>query len=262
MKKERTKSAINFTMIELLVVIAIIAILACMLLPALGRAKETAKGIACLNQEKQMGLATFAYADDFNQFLPILGDNNGGNSACTFLTSGTCYTKYSGNTYMDGYAYGVGLLFQNGYLRDPGITDCPMSTFYKLDDVDGSYGTYRSKYAKLVNGTGINGYIRSNYWFNPNQWQTGCAADKQQIAFDCSSFRTFRSNRPLMIDALMMQTSASGFLVSHINGYNIMASDGSAKFYPCKSAISKYNSSWSTSGWDGFGYLLNAIPYP
>ena len=60
----------GFTLIELLVVIAIIAILAALLLPALSGAKESARSVQCLNQLRQISLATRLYAEENEDLLP------------------------------------------------------------------------------------------------------------------------------------------------------------------------------------------------
>jgi prepilin-type N-terminal cleavage/methylation domain-containing protein len=78
---------VAFTLIELLVVIAIIAILAALLLPALASAKDQAMRTVCVNNEKQLILATHMYSSDSRDQLPFCNWDGGG----TFSIVGWLY---------------------------------------------------------------------------------------------------------------------------------------------------------------------------
>jgi len=81
----------GFTLIELLVVIAIIAILAAILFPVFAQAREKARAITCVSNEKQMGLALLQYIGDNDELFPFLQYyyTGTGTAPCTPLTGRT-----------------------------------------------------------------------------------------------------------------------------------------------------------------------------
>ena len=70
----RDETGRAFTLVELLVVMAIIALLAALLLPVLGRAKESARATVCLSNLHQIGIALQIYVQENNNKLPVMHD--------------------------------------------------------------------------------------------------------------------------------------------------------------------------------------------
>jgi prepilin-type N-terminal cleavage/methylation domain-containing protein/prepilin-type processing-associated H-X9-DG protein len=86
MERSEGKRTGGFTLIELLVVIAIIGILAGMLLPALSRAREMARGTSCANNLKNIGYAVQMYAPNYGErIVPVVQDLVGFNPAGTYF---------------------------------------------------------------------------------------------------------------------------------------------------------------------------------
>lgn len=231
----------GFTLVELLVVIGIIAVLISILLPALGRARENARRVACSSLLRQIGIAARAYANENKDSLPPYRFDNGAanyNLCPSGPGNGSLYNYvYAITGWNDaaGQDMGalVGRLVQTRYLRgevakmtrctsvDPGDDRADLATYHFMPHIAG----------RTVNGT----VVYQPWWKKLSKWGK-VSPDQKAIASSANGATSFvydGRKMALAADPMNGNTGAGSsnrfatHLVKGQRAYNLLYADGS-----------------------------------
>lgn len=234
----------GFTLIELLVVISIIALLIAILLPALSKARDSAKKVQCLVNVRQLATASTAFAVDYKgetpppataaATLPIsygIWHNNGFGDPTNFAQDALDAQRF-------GNYRRAGVLFSEGYSSAPEILYCPsMEESHPWLTIGGTRPGGNVRGGWFEEGSRPNTIIDSSYHYR----ETSAGEGEQPYSGSFSAV-TWRprftknlnidrdvSDQPIYADAF--SAADRGKETAHEDGYNFARLDGSGEFF-------------------------------
>ncbi|MBN1788434.1 MAG: prepilin-type N-terminal cleavage/methylation domain-containing protein [Sedimentisphaerales bacterium] len=247
MKSKREK--LGFTLVELLVVIAVIALLLAILIPAMQKAKETARRVVCGNQVRQLGAGIAVYAENNNGLLPWYGGEDPlykGEFQCKFTppydpVNSDCprdrdihpwlaYRDTAPGVNPDGSLrpFRLACLYGAGIINEPKLFYCPSEThpqyLYKsyVDPGEGNPSKEWGTLPQKINESGSyygNQYVRLGYSYYPTNPKTPRNLIWQAPAYTARKFENVDDLIPYLSDRLWKRDEPAGAPIEELRQY-------------------------------------------
>lgn len=216
-----SRTRLGFTLIELLTVIAIISLLAAILFPVFGRARENARRASCLSNLKQIGLGVMQYVQDWDEYYPI---SRGADYASMVSTNGTSWGEWKIRTYP--------------YVKSEQVYNCPSGTVQKMGQFKNT--PYGNLTFSETNSYGVNQLVFPDGSPTPPNvpqpvkssrlGKTSELAMLADSAYPVWNFpnRVYNSNYTL--DQTNVPNAIDPTLARHFEGSVVVYADGHAKY--------------------------------
>lgn len=247
----------GFTLIELLVVISIIALLVALLLPALASARESARTVQCLSNQRQLAIGGNLYATDWDDSLPNFRSTANPSVLERVLQGGGGQDRYlKWQPANNSVVINWGKLYAQDYITQADFyyDSLERSVGWRFEDFWGAIGAGPIDWRSQIGATGNTRITNAGYYTNPYRIWKVSQPERASVNWNSAAYED--RTLPTHLQIIVMDLMKPGFDFHQNHTMNITFMDSSARSFTSEQAY--LNLQGGVSSWAVFDDLISA----